>query len=66
MTLTVTTYFRFDASTSELHLNVFYDQTERVREINTSSSHEMKQKREYMGLVFPDFFHFSVVNEILY
>jgi hypothetical protein len=41
MTLKVTTlYFRFDASTPELHLNVFYDQTQRER--NTSSSREIK------------------------
>ncbi len=40
-----TTCFRFDVSTSELHFNVFDDKTERERE-NTSSSHEMKQKRE--------------------
>ncbi len=56
MTLKVTTYFRFDASSSELHLNLFYDQTERER--NTSSIHEMKEKKEYMGLVFLDFFSF--------
>jgi hypothetical protein len=35
MTLKVTTYFRFDASTSEFHLNVFYDKIERERERET-------------------------------
>ncbi len=55
MTLEVTTYFRFDASTSELHLNVFYDQTERERDI--PKSHEMKH--------FIGFFRSFIINEIL-
>ncbi len=35
MTSKVTTCFSFDASTSELHLNVFQDKTERERERET-------------------------------
>ena len=42
MTLKVTTYFRFDVSASELHLNVFHDQPERERERHTSCNLEMK------------------------
>ncbi len=57
MTLKVTTYFRFDVSTSELHLNVFYDKTDREREKNTSRSHEMKH--------FLRFFRSFIINEIL-
>jgi hypothetical protein len=35
MTLKLTTYVRFDVSTSKLHLNIFHDQTERARERET-------------------------------
>ncbi len=56
MTLQVTTlYFRFDVSISELHLNLFYDKTERER--NSSNSHEMKH---FLGL-----FRSFIINEIL-
>ncbi len=46
MTLKLTNFFfRFDVSTSELHLNVFYDQTERERE------EERKKERETLQVV---------------
>jgi hypothetical protein len=60
----LTAYFRFDFSTSELHLNAFYDRAERERNILSGS--EMKQNRKNMALVFSNFFRSFVVNEILY
>jgi hypothetical protein len=60
---TYVTYFRFDAYTFELRLDALDDNTERERSI--SSSHKMKQNREYIGLFFADFFRSFVINEFL-